>query len=301
MTEDDRNITSLVDRFLTHLAVERGASPHTVRAYAADLSRYLEWADRCGFSPLELTHRELRLYLAEMDRAKYSRSTSARRLSSVRSFFRYLMIEGVIVNDPSSVLSTPKSPRGLPKPVPNDVLQQLLLSPDPATPSGLRDRAVLELMYAAGLRVSETCSLTLAGLDLPQRMVTVIGKGSKERTVPIHQVAAGLLADYLSIARPQLCRPHSPDNVFLSTRGNRLSEDAVRRMFKRCISSTSGSTAISPHAIRHTFATHLLEGGADLRTVQELLGHVALSSTQIYTHVSVGRLQDVHRDSHPRG
>lgn len=301
MNEEADDTGAAVDLFLRHLEVERGASPHTIRAYAADLSRYLEWAQRTGCSPILLSHRELRQYLAEMDRARYARSTIARRLSSVRAFFRFLVDRGSIETDPSSVLVTPKSPRGLPRPVPDDILEQLLLSPDVSTAQGLRDRAFIELMYASGVRISEACSLTLSGLDLSQRQITVVGKGSKERTIPIHPLAASLISSYLSDARPRHCRNQSPDSVFLSTRGNRFSEDAARRMFKRHIESISGSTSISPHAIRHTFATHLLAGGADLRTVQELLGHVALTTTQIYTHVSVGRLKDVHRDSHPRG
>jgi site-specific recombinase XerD len=168
------------------------------------------------------------------------------------------------------------------------------------TPVGLRDAAVLELLYASGVRVGELSGLTLDALDLAQGQMTVLGKGSKERIVPLHAVAQSRLRDYLRDGRSHLARADSPGSVFLSTRGNRLSEDAVRRIFKRYIGVAGAATALTPHAMRHTFATHLLEAGADLRTVQELLGHVALSTTQIYTHLSMKRLRDVHRTAHPR-
>lgn len=289
-----------VDRFLTRLAVERGASPHTVRAYAGDLGRYLDWAERAGVDPLRPTHRQLRSYLAELDRARYARRTVARRLSALRTWFAYLVEEGVVDSDPASVLSTPKTSARLPRLVPTQELFALLDAPDASTPVGVRDRAVLELLYASGVRVSELSGLKLSGLDLPQGQITVMGKGSKERSLPIHPKAVQCLRDYLASARPALAKPTSPDVVFLSSRGNRLSEDAIRRLFKKYVQVAGGSASLSPHAMRHTFATHLLEAGADLRTVQELLGHVALSTTQIYTHLSVRRLQEVHRSSHPR-
>ncbi len=292
--------SELVDRFLAQLANERGASPHTVRSYAADLARYLEWAERSGVDPITLDHRALRRYLAELDRARYARTTIARRLSSVRSFFGFLAVEGVIDSDPTGIVSSPRLPSRLPRIVPNDELKALLDAPDADTPTGLRDRAVLELLYASGMRVSELSGLTLAKLDLAQGQATVMGKGSKERIVPIHPLAEKKLRAYLLGGRPSLAGEGSGDWVFLSTRGNRLSEDAVRRLFHRHLTNVGGSSGFTPHALRHTFATHLLDGGADLRTVQELLGHVALSTTQIYTHVSMKRLQDVHRSAHPR-
>ncbi len=297
---DTPTAAALVDRFLAHLEVERGASPNTVRAYSADLARYLEWAERQGVDPLTLTHRQMRGYLAELDRAGYARRTVARRLSAVRSFFAYLVTEGLATSDPSSVLATPKIPTRLPKVVQGDELQALLDAPDPKTPAGLRDRAVLELLYATGARVSEVSGLRLADLDLAQGQVALMGKGSKERLVPVYPAATARIRAYLSEARPRLAKPESQDWVFLSTRGGRLSEDAVRRLFKRYLGQVGGASSLTPHAVRHTFATHLLESGADLRTVQELLGHVALSTTQIYTHLSMKRLQDVHRSAHPR-
>ena len=292
--------SELVDRFLGHLAVERGASPNTVRAYAADLARYLEWAGRAEIDPITLSHRQLRLYLAELDTAGYARRTVARRLSAVRSLFAYLLTEGLASSDPSSVLAAPKVPKRLPKIVPTDALLALLEWPDPDTRTGMRDRAVLELLYATGARVSELSELRLGDLDLAQGQITVMGKGSKQRIVPIHRRATDVLHAYLAAGRPALAKPDSDDHVFLSSRGRPLSADAVRRMFKQGLVAVGTSRSLSPHTMRHTFATHLVEAGADLRTVQELLGHVALSTTQIYTHLSMKRLKDVHKDAHPR-
>ncbi|MBA4370318.1 MAG: integrase [Coriobacteriaceae bacterium] len=290
----------IVDRFITHLRVERGSSPHTVRAYSGDLAAYLAWAERAGIDPIAPTHRQLRAYLAELDRARYSRRTIARRLSAVRSMFAFAAREGLVASDPASVLVSPKLPARLPKTVPDDLLTRLLEAPDPSTALGLRDGAVLELLYATGVRVSELAGLTLGDLDISQGQLTVMGKGSKERLVPLHPTAAARLRAYLESGRPALAGPTSADAVFLSRRGAPFSSDGVRRMMRSHLDRLGGSASISPHTLRHTFATHLLEGGADLRTVQELLGHVALSTTQIYTHVSVRRLRDVHKDAHPR-
>jgi integrase/recombinase XerD len=290
----------LVDRFLGHLSVERGASPNTVRAYSADLARYLEWAERSGVDPITLTHRQMRLYLAELDRAGYARRTVARRLSAVRSLFAYLVAEGLAPSAPSSVLAAPKIPARLPKIVPTEVLSAMLESPDPETPVGVRDRAVLELLYATGARVSEIAELRLGGLDLAQGQITVMGKGSKERLIPVHRKAADSVKSYLKDGRPRLVKPASDDHVFLSARGRPLSSDAIRRVFKQAAEKAGAAHSLSPHSMRHTFATHLIEAGANLRTVQELLGHIALSTTQIYTHLSVKRLQDVHGKAHPR-
>lgn len=290
----------LVDRYLTHLRVERRASPNTLRAYATDLARYLEWAQRTGMDPITLTHRQMRLYLAELDRAGYARRTVARRLSAVRSLFAYLVAEDITPSDPSSVLATPKVPSRLPRIVPTNELPSLLDAPDPETASGLRDRAILEILYATGARVSEVSGLRLEDLDLAQGQITVMGKGSKERLVPLHRVAVSRLADYLTNGRPRLGTGATTNSVFLSTRGRPLSADAIRRIFKRWLSAAGIASSLSPHSMRHTFATHMVENGADLRTIQELLGHVALSTTQIYTHMSMKRLQDVHRNAHPR-
>ena len=297
---DRPHSAELVDSLLTHLAVERGVSPHTVRAYAADLARYLEWAERSGIDPVDLSHRQMRAYLAELDCAKYARRTIARRLSAIRTFFAYLHTQGIVATDPSAVLTTPKVPSRLPKVMEADAVELMLDAPDITTSAGVRDKAILELLYATGARVSEIAGLRLAGVDLAQAQLTLMGKGSKERIVPVHRLATDSLRAYLLGARPGLAKVQSDDHVFLSARGRPYSADAIRRMFKRYLAATGAAGTLSPHAMRHTFATHLLNAGADLRTVQELLGHVALSTTQIYTHLSTQRLQDVHRSSHPR-
>lgn len=296
----DPGIATLVDGFLTHLSAERGLSPHTVRAYASDLRAYLDWAERAKVDPLRPRHRQLRLYLGELDRAKYSRRTIARRLAALRTFFAWLLERGVVESDPSSVLATPKIPSRLPKLVPQAALDALLDAPDAETPAGLRDRAILDLLDAAGLRVSEVAGLRIEGVDLAQGQVVVLGKGSKERVVPVHPRACERMKAWLRGGRPYFANEHSGSAFFLSSRGRPLTADAVRRIFHKWLGVTEASHQVSPHAMRHTFATQMLDNGADLRTVQELLGHVALSTTQIYTHVSAKRLQDVHRNAHPR-
>jgi integrase/recombinase XerD len=300
MSDVQRTPSELVDRYLAHLQVERASSPQTVRAYSADLARYLEWAERTGVDPLSLTHRQMRSYLAEMDRAGYARRTIARRLSAVRSFFAFAVTEGMVSSDPSTVLATPKIPSRLPNVIPEEALQTLLEAPDPTTAVGLRDRAILELLYATGARVSEVVGLSVSDLDFGQGQVRLFGKGAKERIVPVYAKALTSVRVYLREGRPKLLRAAAEDHLFLSSRGLPLSADAVRRLFRRYAAVAGAGTSVSPHSMRHTFATHLVEAGADLRTVQELLGHVALSSTQIYTHLSMKRLQDVHSKAHPR-
>ncbi|HEY3318645.1 MAG TPA: tyrosine recombinase XerC [Coriobacteriia bacterium] len=291
----------LVDRFLTHLSAERGVSPATVRAYASDLAAYLGWASRTGTDPIRLTHRHLRLYLAELSAARYAPRTVARRLSSLRSFFDFLVEQELAPGNPAAALGTPKLPSRLPRIVPADLLASLLDAPGTSSPQDLRDAAILELLYAAGLRVGEIESLDIGGLDLAQGQVRVLGKGSKERIVPIHRCAAAKLELWLREGRPRFRKPAKPtDALFLNRLGTRYSAGSVRRMMEARLARLGGTAGLTPHALRHTFATHLLEAGADLRSVQELLGHVALSTTQIYTHLSVKRLQDVHRGAHPR-
>jgi len=289
----------LADRFLQHLRVERSLSPHTIRAYGSDLARYFDWSERASLDPMRVTHRQLRGYLAEMDSARYSRRTIARRLSAVRSFFSWAFAEGLLDSDPASVLSTPRLSKRLPRALPADFVAALLDAPATDTPAGLRDRAWLELLYATGMRVGELSSLDVRSVNLGDSSVRVMGKGSKERILPLHRVATHRLAEYLAEARPGLVK-RPTDALFLSNRGNRMTADAFRTRLKHHIASVGTRLDASPHLIRHTFATHLVEAGADLRTVQELLGHVALSTTQIYTHVGRGRLQRIHGDSHPR-
>jgi len=289
-----------VDRFLTQMRDERGSSPQTVRAYASDLARYLEWAQRIGADPFGSDPRVLRRYLAELDQAKYSRRTIARRLSSVRSLYAYLNREGILSHNPAAVLTTPKLDARLPRLVPTEVLTPLLDAPDETTPAGLRDRAILELLYATGARVSELVALNLGDLDARSGQVRVTGKGNKQRIIPVYQEGLARVNAYLRTGRPALKPPLGETALFLNRSGTRLTDGGVRRMLSRYLTTLGAASGITPHTMRHTFATHLLEAGADLRTVQDLLGHVALSTTQIYTHLGVQRLQRVHKDAHPR-
>jgi tyrosine recombinase XerC len=289
-----------VDRFLTHMRDERGASPQTVRAYASDLARYLEWAQRTSADPFGADPRVLRRYLAELDQARYSRRTIARRLSAVRSLFAYLNREGLVSHNPAAVLSTPKLDARLPRLVPAEFLSPLLDAPDETTPAGLRDRAILELLYATGARVSELVALDLGDVDVRSGQVRVTGKGDKQRIIPVYQEGLARVTAYLRVGRPALKPTLGETALFLNRSGGRLTDGGVRRMLSRYLTALGAASGITPHTMRHTFATHLLEAGADLRTVQDLLGHVALSTTQIYTHLGVQRLQRVHKDAHPR-
>ncbi len=288
-----------VERFITHISVERGYSSHTIRAYEGDLRDYLAWSERTGTDPHTPSARDIRRYLAHLDAAGYARRTMARRLASIRAYFSFLLEESVIAADPTQGVGTPRTGRRVPTVLPPTDIRTLLDAPDASTPIGLRDRAVLELLYATGIRAAELCSLTVSSLELSSGTVRVFGKGSKERVVPVHRHCIARLTEYLRQGRPALVK-RPTDALFLSSRGNPLSPDALRRLLKRHLVATGALQNYSPHALRHSFATHLLEAGADLRTVQELLGHVALTTTQFYTHVSMKRLQDVHRQAHPR-
>jgi tyrosine recombinase XerC len=289
-----------VDRFLIYLRDERNVSPNTVRAYSSDLARYLEWAERTDHDPLGSDPRILRRYLAELDSAKYSRRTIARRLSAVRSLFAYLNREGVLSADPAAVIATPRLDARLPRLVPGDILAALLETPDAGTPRGMRDRAIIELLYATGVRVSELVGIDLGDVDRSSGLVRVTGKGDKQRILPLHREAIARIEAYVRQGRPTMRPRVEEPALFVNRNGTRLTDGGVRRLLATHLRTLGVVSGITPHVLRHTFATHLLEAGADLRTVQELLGHVALSTTQIYTHLGVQRLQRVHKDAHPR-
>ncbi len=290
----------LIAAYLESLEVERNASPRTVSAYASDLGQFSNWLERQNLDLQTLTYRNLRGFLGELDGARYSRRTIARKLSSVRSLFAFLVDRGIVAGSPADVVATPKLPTRLPVVASTETIAALIDAPDATTPLGLRDSAILELLYAGGLRVSELTGLNAGDVDFARGQVRVMGKGSKERIIPIHTIAAKRITEYLRTGRPRL-EKRAEDALFLNRLGGRLSSDGVRRLMKRYLEMTGNAYALSPHALRHSFATHMLEAGADLRSVQELLGHVALSTTQIYTHLSTRRLQDVHKNAHPRG
>ncbi|MBN2247442.1 MAG: tyrosine recombinase [Coriobacteriia bacterium] len=299
MTERLSN-EQLADAFLEHLRVERNLSPRTVTAYASDIGGFCEWAAREGVHILDADHRRLRRYLAELDRARYSKRTIARHLAAIRSLYRYLVRRGLLSASPAAVLATPKAARRLPDVAAGSLIDQLLALPDVSTPSGLRDLAMIELLYASGVRVSELTGLDLGDVDTASATIRVMGKGARERIVPVHPLAIKRLREYLAGGRPVLDKGSAEGAFFLNRLGTRLSSGGVRRMLDRYLRQLEQPGRITPHDLRHSFATHLLEGGADLRTVQELLGHVALSTTQIYTHVSTRHLREVHKGAHPR-
>lgn len=299
----------LVEGFCRSLGTERGLSPHTVRGYRIDVEDYLRWARRCGADPLAATHRQMRRYLGELDQARYARSTINRRLSSLRAFFRWLVQQGVVEADPASVLQGPRQTRRLPRVIGPAEMARILSVHSGAgidgrnrdrTPSDVRDQALLEFLYACGARVSEASGLLAADVDFQQKQAKVMGKGSKERVVPLHDLAVASMAEYAASARPVLLDGSQSPYFFVGAKGGRYSTGSIRKMFKRTLAEAGVDAVYSPHDMRHTFATDLLNGGADLRSVQEMLGHSSLSTTQIYTHVSAARLKEAHRLAHPR-
>lgn len=309
MTEDV-GLEEVVSRYLSSLRVERNASEHTIRAYGSDLNQFQLWCKRNGVDGLHASYRRLRGYLAEMDQAGYSRTTINRRLSSLRSFFAWAAIAGFADDNPADLLQGPKTPKSLPHSLREREINRLLSvysSSDkgdaPASPSDIRNGCILELLYACGARVSEVAGLKVSDVDLQQGQVKLFGKGSKERIVPLHAKAVASLLRYLREARPELLgsKALDDDRLFVSNAGRPMSADAIRKMYKQALAVAGLDKSFSPHAMRHTFATDMLSGGADLRSVQEMLGHASLSTTQIYTHVSAARLQEVHHQAHPRG
>ena len=292
--------SGLAERFCAWLAEVRGLSENTVRSYRADLRSYLRWAERVGVDTLAPSHRELRGYLGELARARYSTKTINRRLSALRGFFKWLVREGACSDEDVSALASPKVLRTLPKVMTDEEVRALLEGCDATDPVGLRDRAFLELLYATGARISEVSALSVDDVDLAQGQVRLFGKGSKERVVPVYRTALEWVGRYLGEGRAALLGGKVSRALFVSTRGNRMSADALRTRFERLVVIAGLDPSLTPHAMRHTFATELLDGGADLRSVQELLGHESLSTTQIYTHLSVERLKDVASQAHPR-
>ena len=306
---DTGQAEALLDGFIHDLRVERGASEHTIRSYKTDIEAFLRWCARQGIDPLAATHRQLRGYLAEMDAARYARTTVNRRLSSLRGFYAWMRLVGAIETDPAGVLSGPKQGRHLPHVLQGPEMERLLRVHGPLdfagnareqTPADMRDQALLEFLYACGARISEASGLCLGDVDFSTRLVKVFGKGGKERIIQLHDTCIHALRMYLEQARPVLLDQKQTDRFFVSNRGNPMSADSMRKMFKATVRAAGLDDRLSPHDMRHTFATDLLDGEADLRSVQEMLGHASLSTTQIYTHLSPARLKDVHSQAHPR-
>jgi len=308
--------------FLRFLSLNRNASPHTVRAYESDLTQFIGFAaaeadlKKRDLQPAHLDRAALRGFLADLHKQGLSRASAARKLAAVRAFLRYLRREEVIADDPGGLVATPKRDIRMPAHLSEGEMTALLDAPAGDTALSRRDRAILELFYASGLRLAELTGLDVEDVNLSAKMVRVLGKGGKERIVPFNGSTARAIRAYLS-DRETLVRGARPnqgpakagvyarqgrrrDPLFVNYRGGRLTVRSVDRLVRRYVASSSTRSGISPHALRHSFATHLLQRGADLRAIQELLGHARLSTTQRYTHVNAAQLVDVYRKSHPR-
>ena len=294
-----------VDDYLAYLQGVRNMSANTVRSYETDLKAYTAWVRREGVLPHTVTHRQLRSYLAELSRAGYSSRTLNRHLSSIRGLYRWMVSQELVTADAAAALASPKIGRSLPRTMADEDVRKLIDTCEEDGLEGPRDRAFLELLYASGARISEIAQLDVGDIDYAQAQVRLFGKGSKERVVPLYAKALEAVSRYAAEVRPLLAARRKDGEktkaLFVSTRGNRMSAAALRNRFERHVRMAGLDGDITPHAMRHTYATELLSGGADLRSVQELLGHESLATTQIYTHLSVERLKEATRQAHPRG
>ena len=295
-------MTGEIERFLEHLALDRDRSPRTVRSYAtdlADLARFLEGLAGGSVDPGAVETADIRAWVAAMHARGLSPATIGRRLSAARAFWRWLAEEGLARVNPAAEVPNPKRGERLPERPDVEDVAAILEAPDPGTPAGLRDRAILELLYGAGLRVSELTGLDLEDVDLARRTVRVFGKGRRERIVPFGKKAAAAIRAYLA-AFVTLRERTREEALFLNLRGGRLTDRSVRRILDRAVERTALLQGVHPHVLRHSFATHLLESGMDLRAIQELLGHARLATTQRYTKLSLDRILEVYDRTHPR-
>jgi integrase/recombinase XerD len=301
------DVSSQIERFLDHLTVERGLSRHTIAAYRRDLARYAEFLGRRRVHDATVvTTRNVTAHIAGVsssthgDGVPYRATSVVRALSSIRAFHRFLMREGEADVDPTAGVIRPRLPQRLPRPLSVDEVGRILAQPRGSTAQGIRDRAVLETLYGAGLRVSELVGLDVDDVDLDEGRVRVLGKGSKERDVPLGRYGRDAIAAYLTRVRPEIATARSRSALFLNLRGGRLTRQGCTGILERHAAAAKIRTRVSPHTLRHSFATHLLEGGADVRVVQELLGHASVATTQVYTLVSKEHLRQVYFSSHPR-
>ncbi len=289
----------LLKRFLNYLAVEKGLAAKTLEAYERDLGKYFAFLGSRDAGAVG--RQDVAAFLGRLQEEGMAPASAARCLSAVRGFHKYLLLDGLTRTDPTVNLDAPKGWKRLPRTLSGDEVDSLLGQPDPTTPRGLRDKAMLELLYAAGLRVSELVGLGTQDVNLERGFVIVTGKGSKERAVPIGETAAARVREYLSGARQALLHGAESDALFVSSRRRRITRQMFWELIKRYVRQAGITRSVSPHTLRHSFATHLLDNGADLRAVQAMLGHADISTTQIYTHVSRERLKRIHQRHHPRG
>jgi integrase/recombinase XerD len=300
-----RNLTELTLDFLAYLELERGLSRNTLEAYRSDLQQLGEFLQRVGVDPLEVSGAVLSSFVSELAEGREGRKPAApatlqRKTACLRSFYRHLRREGILESDPTKDLRPPRSRARLPRVLTRDQVNSLLEQPKGTSNAALRDRALLETMYACGLRASEAITLKLSDLDLEAGVLVAHGKGSKERLVPIGTTAISALRVYLDKARPKLVGIQDEPHVFVNLRGHALSRQGLYKIVQRHARTAGLDSSMSPHTLRHTFATHLLAGGCDLRSLQEMLGHADIGTTQIYTHLSTERVREVYFDAHPR-
>lgn len=282
-----------MDKFITYLKAEIGVSPHTVRAYTKDLQEFSSFIDK---APEEVDNLDIRGFLASLHHRKLMKSSISRKLATIRAFFKYLHREGYVKKNPAKLVSSPKVPKNLPKFLDIDETFSLMDAPSGETFKPARDRAILELLYSSGLRVAELTSLDISDINMKDALVRVKGKGRKERILPIGSKAMGAVQNYLP---ERISIKKKSSALFLNSRGGRLTQRSVRRILLDYSKMINLKSDLSPHTLRHTFATHLLHEGADLRSIQELLGHSSLSTTQKYTHVDIGHLTEVYDKAHP--
>ena len=291
----------LVDAFLDYLTVERGLAENTRAAYCTDLAQFIEFIQRRGIDQMNRVQRQ---HITDflMDRRKHdvSARSLARQLSALRMFCRFLVREKLLADDPTQSVDSPRLWRTIPNALTYDEVERLLAAPATRTRLGLRDKAMLEFMYATGLRVSEVAKISLSDVNFEAGFLRIVGKGSKERIVPVGKQAAACIRRYLQEARTSLARRGQRGEIFLSTRGGPLNRKTIWHLVKKYASTAGITKHITPHTLRHSFATHLLDNGADLRVIQEMLGHADISTTQVYTHVDQRRLKETHYRFHPR-
>ena len=288
----------LLERFLNYLSVEKGLAVNSVRSYERDLSRYFNHMKTK--QPDEISHQDVVSFLAGLSTAGLSPRSSARNLAAIRGLHKYLLIDSLAKTDPTVNVETPRGWKRLPKSLSSADVESLLEKPDTSTVLGLRDKAMLEVLYATGLRVSELVGLKIGDINLERGFLIVLGKGSKERAVPIGDTAIDVVREYLGRARPLLLKGKDSEMLFISSQRRGLTRQMFWERIKQCALKAGIEKNISPHTLRHSFATHLLDNGADLRAVQAMLGHSDISTTQIYTHVSRERLRQIHEKYHPR-
>lgn len=293
-------LTKAIKEYLRYLEFSLASSEHTLRAYRADLNSFSAWLQDMGYAIEDMDLADFRAYLAKLNQGGLSRRTINRKLSSLRGFLKFLVREGVLTDNPAQDLQSPKLERKLPKTISEKDFEALIAACDQKDPLQLRDRALFELFYASGARVSEISALNMCHVNTAQGELRLFGKGRKERIVPLHDQAIRVLLMYIEGARPQLSLCNKEAALFLSSRGLRLSADAIRKILKSYLVKIGADRSLSPHSFRHSFASDLLGGGADLRSVQELLGHESLSTTQIYTQVHPKRLREAVDRAHPR-